>query len=86
MKKENTINARIDSDLKNDVQKILDDLGITVSEAIRIFFNKIKICKGIPFDVTLSKETKEAIEDAKTNKNYHKMKNIDELKKMINDL
>ena len=49
MQKEATISLRIDSDLKNDVEKILKSLGIPMTTAITMYFNQIKMRNGIPF-------------------------------------
>ncbi len=49
MRKDSTISFRIDSELKNDVEKILNGLGISMTTAITMYFNQIKINNGIPF-------------------------------------
>ena len=49
MKKDATISLHIDSDLKNDVDKILKNLGISMKTAITMYFNQIKMRNGIPF-------------------------------------
>ena len=49
MKKDTTISLRIDSNLKNDVDKILKSLGIPMTTAITMYFNQIKMRNGIPF-------------------------------------
>ena len=49
MQKDATISLRIDSDLKNDVDKILQILGISIETAITMYFNQIKMRNGIPF-------------------------------------
>jgi len=38
MKKDTTISLHIDSDLKNDVDKILKNLGISMETAITMYF------------------------------------------------
>ena len=43
MQKDATISLRIDSDLKNDVDKILKSLGIPMTTAITMYFNQIKM-------------------------------------------
>ena len=49
MQKDATISLRIDSDLKNDVDKILKSLGIPMTTAITMYFKQIKMKNGIPF-------------------------------------
>ena len=54
MQKDATISLRIDSDLKNDVDKILKNLGIPMTTAITMYFNQIKMRNGIPFAPVIS--------------------------------
>ena len=41
--------VRINDNIKKEVLPILDDLGLSLSEAINIFLHQIKINNGIPF-------------------------------------
>lgn len=45
------VQARIDSDLKESVSRILDENGLDIPTAIRMYFAKIEHTGGIPFDV-----------------------------------
>jgi len=47
------INARVKPELKNDVEKILAQLGISTTQAITMFFEQIKLNRGIPFELKL---------------------------------
>ena len=57
MAKTETIRARTEKALKHDVEKILHALGLSVSEAVNIFFRQVKLQKGIPFDVKMPNKT-----------------------------
>lgn len=46
-----TITARIDSEKKIAAEEILNDLGMTLSGAINVFFNAVIVNQGIPFPV-----------------------------------
>lgn len=46
--------ARIDTELKNNAEEILSQLGISPSSAIQMFYNQIILKKGIPFDLRIS--------------------------------
>lgn len=50
------INARIAPELKDDVESILSRLGITTTQAITMYFEQIKMKRGLPFSVTLPDE------------------------------
>ncbi|WP_032925167.1 type II toxin-antitoxin system RelB/DinJ family antitoxin [Leptospira santarosai] len=53
MAKTAMIRARIEDNLKKDVENILDHLGLSASEAINIFYHQIKLSKGLPFPVRM---------------------------------
>ena len=61
-----TVRARVDSQLKKDVEEILSDIGLSTSQAITIFLKGVKREKGIPFDLKIpNKKTLEAMQEAK---------------------
>lgn len=61
------IQTRVEPDLKAEVEKILREIGISTSEAITIFLNRIRMEKGIPFELKIpNARTLEAMND--TNK------------------
>lgn len=41
--------VRINDNIKKEVTPILDDLGLSLSEAINIFLHQVKLNNGIPF-------------------------------------
>lgn len=45
------IRSRIDLGIKNKAEKVLDSMGLTMSDAIRIFLHQIVIRKALPFTV-----------------------------------
>ncbi len=45
--------ARIEPDIKEQAERILEALGIPVSNAINMFYKQIILQRGIPFDVRL---------------------------------
>lgn len=45
--------ARIDTNLKNNAEEILTQLGISPSSAIQMLYSQIVLNKGIPFDLRL---------------------------------
>jgi DNA-damage-inducible protein J len=50
------VRARIDKDLKQEVAEIYEALGLDLPTAIRMFFVRSKMVRGIPFDTTLPKD------------------------------
>jgi len=60
------INARIESELKVDVESILKNLGLSATQAINMFYQQIKMHNGIPFDVKIpNAETQRVIEESR---------------------
>ncbi len=45
--------ARIDTNLKNNAEEILTQLGISQSIAIQMLYSQIVLNKGLPFDLHL---------------------------------
>ncbi|MCF6206227.1 MAG: type II toxin-antitoxin system RelB/DinJ family antitoxin [Sulfurovum sp.] len=61
---DSTVRARIDSELKKDVEKILSELGLNTSQAITMFMKSIKRERGIPFELKIpNEETLKAFEE-----------------------
>jgi DNA-damage-inducible protein J len=61
-----TVRARIDADLKKDVEKILSEIGLSTSQAITMFMKGIKRERGIPFELKIPNElTRQVIEEAR---------------------
>jgi DNA-damage-inducible protein J len=83
-----TVKANIEENLKTDVEKTLENLGLTTAEAIRLFFVQIQLQRGLPFEVKMpkliyNKETREIIDRALEGKDIHFVEDIDQLKKEL---
>ena len=58
------IQTRVEPDLKTEVERILREIGISTSEAITIFLNRVRMEKGIPFELKIpNAKTLEAMND-----------------------
>lgn len=83
MAKTETLHIRVKPNVKQKAEKTLNDLGLSISEAINVFLNQIILYDGIPFEIRKPKinmETLKAIEDTKEGKNLSKtFDNIDEM-------
>ena len=63
------VQARIDPQIKEDARGILNELGITMSEAIVVYLRQIIIQRAIPFELKLpNKATEHAIEQLESGK------------------
>ena len=64
------VNARMESELKSEVEAIFKQLGMNTTQAITMFFEQIRLHRAIPFQIKLpNQETIEAMEDALAGKN-----------------
>ncbi len=81
-----TIQIRIDEKTKKSAKKVLDQVGIDMSSAIKLYLNQITIRHGIPFQILTEngltprqeKEILKASEEAKMGINVTKPMNIKE--------
>ncbi len=55
MSKTANVFTRVDPALKEQADRILDELGISMSTAMGMFLQQIVLQRGIPFDVKLPK-------------------------------
>lgn len=80
MAKSAVISARIDPDLKNNAEYILKELGLTVAQAITLFYKQVELQQGLPFNVKIpNPETKKALEEARARKNLQSFETTDQL-------
>lgn len=78
------IHTRIDENLKREVELIFSALGINTADAIRMFLTQVTLNQGIPFEVKIpNKETREAMEDARLNRNLTRI-SADDLDLLFN--
>jgi DNA-damage-inducible protein J len=59
--KESYVRARVDDRLKRDTELILHELGLTTTEAIRIFLHQVRRHKGLPFDLRLKEDNSDIL-------------------------
>ena len=59
----NTVNfsCRMDSNVKNECEKLYGELGMNLTTAINVFLRESLRSGGFPFDVRLNKPNKETI-------------------------
>jgi len=57
--KDSVVRARVDSVLKNETEIIFSKLGITTTEAIRMFLSQVRLKRGLPFSVDVPEDSNE---------------------------
>jgi DNA-damage-inducible protein J len=84
MSKDTIIKAKTDAQLKAKVEKILDSIGLTPSEAVNIFYHQILLHNGLPFEVKIPNQTtRDAMNDT-TKKIGASFDSIDDLLQDLN--
>lgn len=48
------IRARVEAELKAQVESIFKELGLTTTEAITLFYHQVRRSQGLPFELKLS--------------------------------
>ena len=62
------LHTRIAPALKTQAETVFDKIGLSSSDAIRIFFKQVILRKGIPFDVAIpNKETAATLKKSERN-------------------
>ncbi len=85
MAKTAIIQTRVDPVLKDEAQKILNTLNISISEAISIYLAQITLHKGIPFEIKIPNSlTAKTLRESETGQNLHQADNVDQLFKELN--
>ena len=82
-------NFRIDSELSNLANKLLEGLGLSMSQAISMFLRQVVLQQGLPFEVKYPKRSGElldAIEEAKRLEADPKTKRYTDMNEMWADL
>lgn len=78
--KEAVVRARVSKDLKSEVEGILNEVGLTVSEAIRLFLTRVKLEHGIPFEIKIPNAiTAKAIHDMENDIDVETAEDTDDL-------
>ena len=77
------INVRLEGGVKKDAEAVFRRLGLSPSDAIRLFYRQVSLRRGIPFDVRIpNKETRAALrelEDPKKRAALPSHNSVDEL-------
>lgn len=69
MARTETIRARVEPELKSEAEAILKEVGLSSSEAMRLFLYQIVRQRGLPFEVKIPNgETIAAIEELEAGK------------------
>lgn len=86
MLRKETVRARVTPELKHDVEEVLGNVGLSMSEAINLFMAQVRLHQGLPFEVKIpNKLTKQTLDDADKGKGLHAASDLDDLWKQLED-
>ena len=84
MAKTAMIRARTTNELKTEVNSIFKALGLNETEAINLFYNQVRINRGLPFDVRLpNKATMRTFKNTDAGKDLVECKDTDDMFKKL---
>lgn len=74
------VHSRIEPEIKEKAESILHRLGVSPTEAIRMFYTQIVLRNGLPFSIDFpNEETEEALNDSRNGRNLERFENVDVL-------
>jgi DNA-damage-inducible protein J len=74
------VHSRINPDIKERAESILSQLGLSPTEAIRMFYTQIILRNGLPFEVEIPNPTTlKAIDDSRRGRRLQKHAIVDKL-------
>jgi DNA-damage-inducible protein J len=74
------VHSRIDPETKEKAESILHRLGVSPTEAIRMFYTQITLRNGLPFTVDIpNEETERALADSRSGRDLERFDSVDDL-------
>ena len=84
MSKTSTIRARIEPDLKGKAEHIFQQLGLTTTQAITLFYKQVELNKGLPFNIAIpNKATRKTFADTDAGRDLVLCKDTDDMFKKM---
>lgn len=81
MAKTDMIRARVEPALKDEAEAVFSQLGLSATEAIRLFYKQVTLQHGLPFAVKIpNAKTREALRQAHERENLTEYDSLDDLK------
>jgi DNA-damage-inducible protein J len=85
MPKAKVIKAKIEPQLKKEVEAIFERFGLSATDAISLFYHQVKLCKRLPFDVRIpNRTTIKTFKDTDAGKNLVRSESADDMFNKLN--
>ena len=78
------VHARIDPKLKESAERVFSKIGISMTEAIRLFLKQVELHRGLPFSVSIpNAETTAAMREANNPARLNRYGSFSELRDKV---
>ncbi len=79
------VRARVSEEVKREASEVLAEMGLTVSDVLRMTLKRVARDKALPFhpEHIPNAETARVLEESERGENMHKAKDLDDLIKQI---
>lgn len=80
MNKSAMIRARVDPALKEEVENLFEELGLSATQAITLFYQQVRLKRGLPFEVRIPNEvTRRTFEETDAGQNIVRCENAQDM-------
>ena len=74
------IRARVDPALKDEVESVFEQLGLSATQAITLFYQQVRLNRGLPFDVRVPNAvTQRTFTETDTGQNIVRCENAEDM-------
>ena len=84
MASDQIVRARISADLKQEATEVLEKMGLSVSDAIRMMLVRVAAERALPFDVKVPNQVTQAAMEEVRNGKGKRFKRVDDLMTFLN--
>jgi DNA-damage-inducible protein J len=84
MASDQVVRARISADLKQEATEVLDKMGLSVADAIRMMLVRVAAERALPFDVKVPNQTTQAAMDEARARKGKRFERVDDLMAHLN--
>jgi DNA-damage-inducible protein J len=73
------VRSRVSAQVKEEATEVLNDMGLTVSDLLRIVLTRVAKERSLPFDLRPNALTRETMEKSARGEELHQAKDADDL-------
>ncbi len=77
------VRARVSEEVKEEATEVLAEMGLTVSDAVRIMLNRVAKEKALPFELRPNKSTRASMRKSMRGEDLYEAKDLRDLYKHL---